>query len=112
MTPINFAYWLQGYFELSDEIVEGVSLPLKVRVLISQHIDMCKATPGNYNSKLVGFLGWMESAIEFTATSDSIRKKLDNLFEHVIDPMTVDDEVAQNQSAAHNPYNYPDGARC
>lgn len=52
--------------------------------------------------QLVHFLGWMESAIEFKASKKIIRDKLHGIFEHIIDPMIVDQEVAENQSSAHN----------
>jgi hypothetical protein len=99
MTPINFVYWLQGYFELREST--GAVLPVRFFATVQAHIDMCKATPGRFNPELVGFLGWMESAIEFNASAEAIQRKLHGLFEHVIDPMTVDVEVAENQSSAH-----------
>lgn len=105
MTPINFVYWLQGFFELEDSLLGsdfiGHALNAKFYDCVSRHLKMCQETPGNFNPKLVSFLYWVEAAIEFEVSREKIAEKLHDIFEHVIDPMTTDAEVAQNQSSAH-----------
>ncbi|MGG6281863.1 hypothetical protein ACQ4M3_09855 [Leptolyngbya sp. AN03gr2] len=105
MTPIDFAYWLQGYFELSGSNVQWDHY---IQATVSEHIELVKVTPGNYDSRMVQFIGWLESAIEFKAPVSTIRLKLNEIFEHVIDPNTAGNSEQQNQ--IH--HGWGDGARC
>lgn len=117
MTPINFVYWLQGFFELEQSLlgsdVVGPALNATFYDCVSRHLKMCQETPGDFNPKLVSFLGWVEFAIDAEVSRETIEVKLHDIFEHVIDPMTADQEVAQNQSAAHGPGMFGDyGMKC
>ena len=84
MTPENFAFWLQGYFELTDGHGWNSDPVIKC---IRMHIEMVKVTRGNYDSRLVNFIGWMESALEFKADKQVVKDKIHSIFEHVIDPV-------------------------
>jgi hypothetical protein len=101
MTPLNLVYWLQGYFELVDAVAPDPILTPEFYGLVSAHVKMCKATPGNFNSELVQAVGWLEFACEAEVPASKFKAKLNSLFVHVIDPMTIDKEVAENQSSAH-----------
>ena len=111
MTPRDFCYWLQGYFELAGAIVvanRNVLWTDDIRTIVLKHIALVKATPGNYSSELQHFIGWLESAIEFNAPVGLIKEKLNSIFEHVIDPATPGNAVEQNQ--IHHSEGW--GARC
>jgi hypothetical protein len=72
MTPRDFCYWLQGYFELTGDGRNGIveCLSFEQKEIILKHIELVKVTPGHYDSRMVSFLGWMESAIESGWGSD------------------------------------------
>ena len=118
MTPILFAYWLQGFFEMFEaigftEVPEGKK-PMFYGC-VQAHLNLCKETEGDFNPKLVTFLGWVESAIEFDVDPSKIKSKLHDIFEHVIDPMLVQDKVKQSlahQSSGGWNSPYGDGVKC
>lgn len=39
MTPEQFVYWLQGYMELTDEVVENHSLTFEQVLVIKDHLN-------------------------------------------------------------------------
>ena len=101
MTPLNLIYWLQGYFELIEPTAPDPILTPRFYSVVLAHVKMCKETPGNFNPDLVRAVGWLEFACEAEVSAVKFREKLNGLFVHVIDPMTIDQEVAENQSTAH-----------
>lgn len=99
MTPRDFCYWLQGYFELDGSNWNSPD----VLEIVLKHLELVKATPGDYDSNMISFLGWLESAIEFEASQEKVQEKLSSIFEHVIDKNTPGNSYLQNQ--IHNPDN-------
>lgn len=111
MTPRDFAYWLQVEYEYGGSGLTGPLTGHQQRVLTA-HIEVSKATKGDFNTDLVSFRTWVETAIEFDASHEKIQAKLHDLFEHVIDPMTTDPEKDVAQSASYGMFGYEPGARC
>lgn len=111
MTPRDFAYWLQGAYELGFDQLTG-PLTLRTKHILLAHIEMSKATKGNFNPDILAFRTWVEAAIEFDASHEKIQAKLHDLFEHVIDPMTTDLEEDAAQSAAHGMFGQRPGMKC
>jgi hypothetical protein len=102
MTPLNFAYWLQGYFELTKAIepynnFNDYNLDLFYDC-ITAHCNLVKKTPGTFDPELVSFVSWVIGAVETKGNLEIIEKKLNNLFEHVIDPMTIGDQIAMSNT--------------
>jgi hypothetical protein len=106
MTPRDFAYWLQGYFELTEaftkELQESHWQAKETQKIVLAHIDLVKVTPGNYDSRMVAFIGWLESCLEFGGSYTKVKVKLSDIFSHVIDPNTPGNSQLQNQ--VHNPF--------
>lgn len=81
----QFCYWLQGFFEISEEDLEAE----KQIIVISNKLKMIGEEHGD-------FTGWLKEVIEFIlqqgASEDkikffnnTIKTKLNNIFHHVID---------------------------
>lgn len=66
MTPENFCYWLQGYFELLDtdknKKVAGESLSIEQVKMIKDHLGYVfkKTTPSPTKSDISGMLGQID----------------------------------------------------
>lgn len=99
MTPRDLIYWIQGGYEYGGPLT-GTLTEAQARTL-KNHIEMCKATSGKFNPDLLAFRTWMEAALELGSTHEQIQAKLNQLFVHVIDPMTTDLREAAAQTAAH-----------
>lgn len=100
MTPRDFCYWLQGYFELTD-MLDGPITELTVEQTQSviNHLRLVhKCNPKlDIKNKCNGFMyvlkGFFESHTDtnskfFLADEDLeyVRDMLEEIFEHVIDP--------------------------
>jgi hypothetical protein len=109
MTPRDFCYWLQGYFEIAG-LNEAEWQSDRVRDLVLKHLLLVNATPGKWFQELVNFVGWMESCLEFRGTAAQVEAKLSTIFEHVIDPATAGDSSQQNQ--IHDDEFGTPGVRC
>lgn len=95
MTPTNFAYWLQGYFELSDTMPGGVIKLSGAQVTtIKRHLKLVRETAKKRKKGVEPFILWIDTAIDVAveAKMDSemltalLRKKMADTFIHVIDP--------------------------
>lgn len=88
MKHAEFAYWLQGFFELSD--LEGnVSISAKQAESISRHALLAKEVEGEFNSLEAFTYGALVASkgLDFVQSDvvKSIRTQLADLFKHVID---------------------------
>jgi hypothetical protein len=81
MTPRDFAYWLQGPYEIHPPT--GTMTATQKAVILA-HVKMSEETSGVFNTALVEFRTWVKTALEFNATHEQISAKLSDLFEHVI----------------------------
>lgn len=99
MTPENFAYWLQGYFELRQNIID-TPLTADQKSIIINHINLVKTTtPSNF------FISTIQELLkEEGNVTHLIKRVLSGYFEHVID-LTHPDPVAAD--AAHSPPKVP-----
>lgn len=115
MTERDFAYWLQGYFELYEagypghpDNIEGFvgAFSAKQYECIKNHIALVKTTI----KKPSPFLISIEALLEYDVPA--MRRVLNAYFEHVIDPEHPNQDAA---NAAHNGgflSGRPPGARC
>lgn len=100
MTPRDLLYWMQGAYEWGGGNFSGPLTEQQAKVL-TNHVELSKATLGNFHPDLLAFRTWVETAIELGATHEQIAKKLNQMFLHVIDSMTTDPLESAQQSAAH-----------
>jgi hypothetical protein len=96
MTERDFAYWLQGYFEIAGDLQS--SLTLNQTVCIRNHIALVRTT-----QKTSVLLTAIEALLDNDDTV-SIRKVISSYFEHVIDPQHPNQEAA---NTAHSPWSGP-----
>jgi hypothetical protein len=84
MTERDFAYWIQGYFELIDEIdssdYHSGLLNVKQVECIQNHINLVKTTPKNPSVFIISVEALLQEDTE------SLKKVVSAYFEHVIDP--------------------------
>jgi hypothetical protein len=118
MTDRDFAYWLQGFFELwdargideyaiddlSDARVSGVE-DNPVTRLIQRHIDLVRTTESN-PTLCAAVEGILNASIPCSEKDKIIRATVAAVFHHVIDPQHPNQEAAD---AAHFG-DRPDGA--
>ena len=102
MTPREFCYWLQGFFELCE--AAGINSDFDKRKFcdcVQAHINVVKKTPGKFSPELLEFMVWMQAAIDLDASLSKISEKLNSVFVHVIDPSSQDDgsQLAAHQSS-------------
>ena len=89
MTPRDFVYWLQGYFELSNVPVIGDA---QVEC-IQKHIALVRTTePQDV------IVGTIENLLRVTRDVAIIQTVVGAYFQHVIDPQHPDQDAA---NAAH-----------
>jgi acetylglutamate kinase len=91
MKSENFAYWLQGLFELANP----QTLSNHQIKLIKNHLNMVKI----HEKQLSKFCEWLSDILEFYFLGELtehqtslIKKKLAQEFIHVIDPALPDDQ--------------------
>jgi len=115
----EFVYWLQGYFELKDELEstesKGFPLTRKQMECIRRHMDIVKSVDkentGNFILWLEGVLSLAQySDIDYNDTTDLIRTKLAGIFKHEIDksytkdlPEDEADEFDKKLNEIHKP---------
>ncbi len=95
MSPNEFAYWLQGYFELSN-FSTGGKLTLSQVEIVQRHIALVRTLHPNDVLCLK-----VEVALQVANELDRaalVQKLLADQFEHVIDPQHPDPKAAD---AAH-----------
>lgn len=102
MRSNDFAFWLQGYFELREE-----GLPLNPRQLgiVKAHLALVRETEGK---KLGGFPEWLQGTLDAMGDQPMderllrlVEKRLANEFEHVIDPLYEKGKNKQNLDWLH-----------
>lgn len=107
MTNREFMYWLQGYFELSDEQAPRPALTVEQVMVIRNHLNLVRKV----EKKLEEFPSWLEGFLDshegLTAeATDKIKVKLASVFKHEIDPSYKGDQVELNKIHGlpkHNP---------
>lgn len=87
MKHAEFAYWLQGAFE----ILEPEYLTAKQAGIIIAHLNLVRKIEGSNNDFEMELRGMLEAAIMAmnevtTPVLDAIKEKLNGLFRHEIDP--------------------------
>ena len=114
MEPVNFFYWLQGYFELA---VTGqaqdstISLTPAQAECVRRHLALVEAVHARRREPLpenivklrtiVDMLLLREDLALFCA--DQIRRIVHDVFEHVIDPQAGGPEVQAELNEIHCP---------
>lgn len=107
MTPRDFCYWLQGYFEIGGQ-EHDVELSADRLAIINKHLQLVfesefdsaafvNAAAGNE------FCNWLSGLIEGcdctsglpASTVKKIRKRLSDVFVHKIDPTFTNREALQ-----------------
>lgn len=91
MTSVEFAYWLQGFFEITETKVTELSVG-QVN-MINKHLELvfkCDKTPSIFCSWLKGFVEACDKPMKEDKLT-IVRLKLHNEFQHVIDPSYSDD---------------------
>lgn len=109
MSPQDYFYWLQGFFELTDnfEVPKGEGLCTltgwQVKCII-KHDDLVAAhgTRGEAMIKIRTVLDMMnEQSIDLRVGTAKIRAIVAHTFEHVIDPAAGGSEVQKKLDAIH-----------
>lgn len=85
MKAVEFCYWLQGYFELSD-IAEPCALTGKQVACIKAHLALVAAVDPNHDNVFVEWLGAFINDPPHSSGTAKIRRMLAAQFRHVIDP--------------------------
>ena len=91
MKNIEFCYWLQGYFEITDQVDTVEELRLSQIECIENHLKLVEK-----HESLGSFTSWLQGFLEYHLLSqgrvamndegvDKIRAKLAHCFKHVID---------------------------
>ncbi len=94
MTPRDFIYWLQGYFEIPHQ-EQPLAISAQQLIIIRRHLAMLPLA--RYDHRRLsnpefgeGFCLWLESYIQAdeqelsAARTLAIRQNLDSLFDHVV----------------------------
>jgi hypothetical protein len=118
MKAVEFAYWLQGYFE-----IEGSSSVLTQAQLssIKERAEKVQASRDQVELQAKSFVDYVLGAISAVparrdeqaraTVSQNIRQKLNDLFVHAIDPSYSGDQTHFNQTH-NNGGHRPPGMRC
>lgn len=125
MTPINFAYWLQGFFEIAeegeDQKQDAVTVSAAQSRTIGQHLDLCNEwsigeTLKPEVAKLLGTVGTIVRLSSGAQWEPSyvviVRQDINAVFEHVIDPEMNDGKNAEKLSQLHSGNNAGYTLRC
>lgn len=109
MTSRDFAYWLQGYFELFPTASADITLDDGQERCVRRHIDLVCVTEKEPSQLTADIRAALDVGIAMSnaggkgaraAMTTVIRERLAHYFEHVIDKQHPQPEKAQ---AAHNP---------
>jgi hypothetical protein len=113
MEPINFCYWLQGYFELSDSgeltndqkqiIARHLQLVFSHTQLVFSHTGASNSRQGQARSFMF-CVGLPAQLLEQGGTA-AIKDRLSSVFLHEIDKMAGGDAIQEALNAIHNPPN-------
>ena len=102
MTSRDFAYWLQGYFEIAEPKV----LDVKATELVKRHLGLVfkyeKKPTMNFPIWLNGFLEIGKPDELNEAVLNIIKKELNSLFKHEIDPLYGDNIMQHELNSIHN----------
>lgn len=109
----NFAYWLQGHFELredNEELTELQYTKIRQHMNLVKAYEMLKGGPGTTgNLKTFAFFQWLDRNIETLSMhiggTLTIQAKLNALFVHVDAEQNIDLSQAQvsHLNKIHNP---------
>jgi hypothetical protein len=82
MNSINFCYWLQGAFELSDNFDPSSKL---VKQVIQSHLKMVFANKGEDDKSAppYHFCCFLRGVIESEGKTDGVKTKLQSVFQHI-----------------------------
>jgi hypothetical protein len=82
MNSINFCYWLQGAFELSDDFDPSSKLAKQV---IESHLKMVFANKGEDDKSAPSyhFCCFLRGVIESEGKTDGVKSKLQSVFQHI-----------------------------
>lgn len=104
MKNTDFAYWLQGYFEIKNQ---DESLTREQALLILEKITLTRDTKTPAEENTASFVQECKTILEFSSSegnsgmlahaTESIRTKLNDVFEHVIDPSYEGDQKKFNK---------------
>lgn len=107
MKAREFAYWLQGYFEISGHETPAV-VPAQVEI-ISKKLDTVELTSGEDQiNEMIGYIKSKLEILKYLAEPNnqmnqvlyheigiSVAKKLDDVFLHAIDPSAKNDQKSK-----------------
>ena len=92
MKAVEFCYWLQGYFELSDGL-DATALQAKQVACIRAHLALVATVDPNHENMFVEWLGSFLSNPPHATGTARIRRMLAAQFQHVIDPSYSGDKA-------------------
>ena len=94
MISREFAYWLQGYYELA----KPTELDEEVTTLVKRHLELVlhwDKAPGDLILWLQGVLALTDPKKLDARVTKMIGNRLADIFQHVIDPSYTDDQQQQ-----------------
>ena len=104
MTPRDFFYWMQGFFEAVK--AAGLTSEVNKKGLFDcymAHIEVVRKTPGKFDPELTSAVEWIATAIELDAPLQKIQEKVANVFIHVIDQPSNDPSPHDLYDSWENP---------
>lgn len=104
MTPRDFFYWMQGFFELcvAAEITSDLNQQ-KMFDCIMAHANVVRTTPGKFSPELLAGVEWIATAIELDAPLKRIQDKVADVFIHVIDTPSNEPNLHDAYGSWENP---------
>lgn len=108
MLSTHFAFWVQGYFEISQNKIRGLN-PQQV-IIIKKHLELVYAVEKEPSKLVAWFKQFIDDAEKLSnnnslspKATEIIRARLSQEFEHVIDPIFGDSSFQQSLNQIHNP---------
>lgn len=115
MTPQEFFYWLQGFFELGG-IAGPIYIDARVAACVLAHIDLIGERARGEGvievRTLTRLAANAKTSEETQRYTDAIAAAVANVFTHVIDPLAGDAAVQARLNALHRPGDHRPVARC
>lgn len=108
MSPQDFFYWLQGFFELSlDENSPPVALSDSQIRCIIRHDRLVATSSGDGRGEQMIKIGVMlelmlDNAIDRVKGTEAVRRMVAHQFQHVIDPKAGDDAQQAKLNTIHD----------
>ena len=105
MDSLNFCYWIQGYFEITNPKEIGV----KETETIYNHLKLtlrCDDEPEKFVVWLNGYYELAKPKSIDRKTTQLIKDRLNSIFQHEIDPLMGGPEIQEELNKIHTP-NYP-----